>query len=840
MTVAGTKSGNVMRSIGAKTLLALAAAALPALAVAAILGITLVTAVYHAETEFDGATSAARRLTEIRVLIEKEHGLIVRLPAELDLRRIEAYARQIAGVGQELETNITALAAIDGIVAPDALAEIRAIHLEMKRIAEAIVNAAKSFAQTTALELVDGPYDETTKLLRTFLDAVGSNVDGIVEHARSELEASAQWAWRLTPVALVGALFASVFGLWMTRRTFVLPLTRLTEHVVQIGKSGRLDVGQDSRILQREDEIGTLWRSFNLMIADLFEARTRLAQSEAEIRMQFERLDAALNNMLQGLCMFDSDQRLLVWNRRFLSIFGLAPELLRPGMPVRELIELTAGGELFRESADEILAEIERCWSERTPSAFLRELNDGRAISIMHEPIASGGWLTTYEDITERRRAEAKISHMARHDALTNLPNRVLFREHMEESLGRLRRDERLAVLCLDLDHFKHVNDTLGHPIGDNLLQAVAVRLLGCIRESDVVARLGGDEFAVVQIGCNQPAEATQLAARIIDVLSAPYDLQNHHVVVGASIGVAVTPTDGSDPDQLLKSADLALYRAKADGRGAYRFFEPAMDARAQTRRLLESDLRTALRDGEFELYYQPIVQLGTDEIAAFEALLRWNHPRRGMVAPLDFISVAEESGLIANLGAWVLRKACAEAATWSKPVRVAVNLSPMQFKSRELVQTVFSALAASGLAPDRLELEITESALLQDTETTLATLHQLRSFGVRIAMDDFGTGYSSLSYLRSFPFDKIKIDRSFIHELSTRGDCQAIVRAVTGLGSSLGIATTAEGVETREQLKLLKLEGCTEVQGYLFSPPRPAAEVEGLLAARSKHRAVA
>ena len=711
----------------------------------------------------------------------------------------------------------------------------------MKGTAEAIVNAARSFAQTTALELVDGPYDETTKLLRTFLDAVGSNVDGIVEHARSELEASAQWAWGLTPVALVGALFASVFGLWMTRRTFVLPLTRLTEQVVQIRKSGQLDAGQDSRILQREDEIGTLWRSFNLMIADLSEARTRLAQSEAEIRLQFERLDAALNNMSQGLCMFDSDQRLLVWNRRFLAIFGLAPELLRPGMPARELIELTAGGsEIFRESADEIFAENERRWSEGTSSVFLRELTDGRAISIMHEPIASGGWLTTYEDITERRRAEAKISHMARHDALTNLPNRVLFREHMEESLGRLRRDESLAVLCLDLDRFKHVNDTLGHPVGDDLLQAVAVRLLGCVRESDVVARLGGDEFAVVQIGCNQPAEAAQLAARIIDVLSAPYDLKNHHVVVGASIGVAVTPTDGSDPDQLLKSADLALYRAKADGRGTYRFFEPAMDARAQTRRLLETELRTALRDGEFELYYQPIVQLGTDEIAAFEALVRWNHPRRGMVAPLDFISVAEESGLIVRLGAWVLRNACAEAATWSKPVRVAVNLSPMQFKSPELAQTVFSAIAASGLAPDRLELEITESALLQDTEATLATLHQLRSFGVRIAMDDFGTGYSSLSYLRSFPFDKIKIDRSFIHELSTRGDCQAIVRAVTGLGSSLGIATTAEGVETHEQLKLLRREGCTEVQGYLFSPPRPAAEVEELLAARSKYRAVA
>ena len=841
MTAADTKPGSVMQGIGFKMLVAFAAAALPALAVAAILGMTLVREVSNAETDFNHANAAALELSQMRLLIEKEHGLVVRVPGELDLGRVVGYAQKLADIGQEFEVEITKLEATKGMVTAEMLSEIRATRQQMKITTEAIIDAAKSFAQTTALELVDGPYEQTSEVLRTFLDAIASNVDSVVEHARRDLRASSQWAWRLTPVALVGALCAAAFGIWVIRRHFVRPLTRLTEHVLQIRKSGHLDVPQDSRILKRQDEIGTLWRSFNLMIAELSDARTRLAQSEAEIRTQYERLNAALNNMSQGLCMFDSERRLLVWNQRFLSIFGLTAELLRPGMPLREVIELAAGrSEIFLESAEEILAENERLWFDRTPSVLLRELTDGRAISIMHEPIANGGWLTTYEDITDRRRAETKISHMARHDALTNLPNRVLFREHMEESLTRLRRDERLAVLCLDLDHFKNVNDTLGHPVGDDLLQTVADRLRGCIREGDGVARLGGDEFAVVQIGCDQPAEATQLAARIIDVLSVPYDLKNHHVVIGASIGVAVTPTDGSDPDQLLKNADLALYRAKGDGRGTYRFFEPGMDARAQARRVLETDLRTALKEGEFELYYQPIIQLGTDEITTFEALLRWNHPHRGMIPPLDFIPVAEASGLIVPLGTWVLRKACAEAASWSKPVRVAVNLSPMQFKSRDLAQTIFAAIAVSGLAPERLELEITESALLQDTEETLATLHQLRSFGVRISMDDFGTGYSSLSYLRSFPFDKIKIDQSFIHELSTRDDCQAIVRAVTALGSSLGISTTAEGVETHEQLRLLRLEGCTEVQGYLFSPPRPASEVERLLSAKSQQRAVA
>jgi diguanylate cyclase (GGDEF)-like protein len=451
--------------------------------------------------------------------------------------------------------------------------------------------------------------------------------------------------------------------------------------------------------------------------------------------------------------------------------------------------------------------------------------------------MSNGGWVITHEDITERRKAEAKISHMALHDALTNLPNRIFFHEQMKNRLAHLSRDQKFAVLYLDLDRFKTVNDTLGHHYGDKLLRQVAERMSGCLREGDSIARLGGDEFAILQGSVKQPNDAITLASRLIEIAGAPFDLDGHQVVIGVSIGIAIAPTDATDADQLLKNADMALYRAKADGRGAYRFFEAEMDALMQARRALELDLRKALVNGEFELYYQPLVNLKMEDISGFEALIRWNHPARGLVAPLEFIPMAEETALIVPIGEWVLRQACAEAMKWPDHITIAVNLSPAQFKMRNLAQMVMSALAQSGLAASRLELEITESVLLMDNESTLETLHQLRNLGVRISMDDFGTGYSSLSYLRSFPFDKIKIDRSFIHDLATNADSKAIIRAVTGLGSSLGITTTGEGVETHEELEYLKREGCTEAQGYFFSKPKPAREVLKLL---SRHGVIA
>ncbi|MDF3812517.1 EAL domain-containing protein [Rhodopseudomonas sp. BAL398] len=441
------------------------------------------------------------------------------------------------------------------------------------------------------------------------------------------------------------------------------------------------------------------------------------------------------------------------------------------------------------------------------------------------------GFLVAVVDVTERRKAEARIAYMAHHDGLTNLPNRALYQETLQRALEQATRaGTNVGVLCIDLDLFKNVNDSFGHPTGDRLLQMVAERLKQEVGGNDMVARFGGDEFAIVLSPVASPNDASDFAMKLIERLSAPYDMDGLEVVIGASIGIAMSPGDGVEDEELLRNADMALYRAKAAGGGVHHFFEKEMDRQAQLRRDMELDLRRAFARGEFELHYQPLVDLAEDRITGFECLLRWHHPERGMISPADFIPVAEDIGLIVGLGEWVLRKACAEAMTWPADIKIAVNLSPVQFRSRNLVQVVIAALAQSGLAPRRLELEITESLFLAETEANLATLHQLRQLGVRISMDDFGTGYSSLSYLRSFPFDKIKIDRSFVQDLAQRPDCLAIVRAISGLGRSLKITTTAEGVETVDQLDWLRAEGCDEVQGFLFSAARPAAEIKALL----------
>jgi diguanylate cyclase (GGDEF)-like protein/PAS domain S-box-containing protein len=451
------------------------------------------------------------------------------------------------------------------------------------------------------------------------------------------------------------------------------------------------------------------------------------------------------------------------------------------------------------------------------------------------------GVLGTYVDVTERkrleeqlslerRRHEDKISHMAHHDALTDLPNRILFYEKMDELLRHQPQGRSFAVLSVDLDHFKGVNDALGHPIGDKLLQAVATRMRGCVRETDMVARLGGDEFAILQATFAERADASSLATRLIDSVSAPYLIGGHQVAVGISVGIAIAPEDGTASDQLMKNADLALYRCKADGGSRYQFFEPQMDASREERLSLELDLRKASANGEFSVNYQPVVDLKTGMITACEALVRWHHPGRGWVPPQQFIPIAEETGLIVAIGEWVLRRACADAVDWPDDITIAVNVSPVQFRDSDFVRTVTSALESSRLPARRLELEITERVLIQDNIAALAVLRRLKDLGASIAMDDFGTGHSSLSYLRSFPFDRIKIDQTFIHDLPKSKDSLAIVRSVVGLSRSLGIVTTAEGVETRDQLEVLRTEGCTEAQGYFFSPPKEVAEIKQLL----------
>ena len=562
-----------------------------------------------------------------------------------------------------------------------------------------------------------------------------------------------------------------------------------------------------------------------------------LDETERTLAAQNQRLDAALTNMAQGLCMFDAQQRLVVFNQHVAEIFKIPAGRLAVGMHMRELMGMAQTVDQNPEAAE---AAQSKFIAEPFRGTTVTTLHDGTTLLITHRPMADGGFVATFEDITERLLAEERMRHLARHDALTDLPNRVTFHERMKADLGRLRHAEQLAVLSLDLDHFKNVNDALGHPLGDLLLQAAAERMRTCVRDEDMVARLGGDEFAILQVSSDPPSSVTGLAARLIESIEAPYLLQNQQVAVGASVGIAIAPADGQTPDVLMKNADLALYRAKADGGGVYRFFEREMDTRMQARRALELDLRKAVMAGEFEAYYQPIVDIKTGRVTSCEALMRWHHPTRGMVSPTEYIPIAEETGLIVPIGEWMLRQATAEAVRWPNDITIAVNLSPAQFKSRVLVATVISALAASGLPADRLQLEITEMVLLKETSGAFAVLHQLRELGIKIAMDDFGTGYSSLGYLRSFPFDKIKIDSSFIRDLPQKEDSVAIIRAVVGLSSSLGITTIAEGVETREQFDCLMREGCTEAQGFLFAAPKPAGEVRASLRGSDKIAGVA
>jgi diguanylate cyclase (GGDEF)-like protein/PAS domain S-box-containing protein len=575
-------------------------------------------------------------------------------------------------------------------------------------------------------------------------------------------------------------------------------------------------------------------RAMRLMAEELQDANRRLEELVREISVQSLRFRAAIDNMPHGLAMYDAQERLVVVSARFCATVGMPERSIAAGMTLRQALEAGKAHGRFPGQDIEELYERRRMEVRRAGTTETEEHQPDRSLLVTSRPMEGGGCVLVVQDITERRAAESRIAHLARHDTLTDLPNRAELMAQVEQALARAQRGAGFALLCLDLDRFKQVNDTLGHPVGDKLLREVTARLRQSVRAADVVARLGGDEFAIIQDAASQPESATALSERLVSVIGAPYVIDGHGISVGVSIGIALAPADGASAEALMKNADLALYRAKGDGRGTWRCFEPAMDQRIQHRRRLEMDLRAALDRGEFAMVYQPLVDVTTGRLNAFEALLRWNHPTRGVVPPDEFIPLAEETGLILPIGRWVLGRACREAAAWPMPHAVAVNVSPAQFRQPGFVDDVVAALGASGLPPERLELEVTETIMLQDSVATVAQLNRLRRLGVRIAMDDFGTGYSSLSYLRSFPFDKIKIDRSFIRDLGEREEARAIVRAIAALGTSLGMRTAAEGVETQEQLSQLSAEGCTDAQGFLFGRPMPPQQVIDMLGAGS------
>ena len=558
----------------------------------------------------------------------------------------------------------------------------------------------------------------------------------------------------------------------------------------------------------------------------------QLRKRDAELNEQNERFNAALENMSHGLCMFDREQRLVVCNDRYALIYGLSPKLIKPGMTLAQILQHRISSGIYSgDTPEEYIRERWTVVMERQSRTDFQELTDGRTVVIRHHPLADGGWLATHEDISDYRRIENRLAYLAHHDELTGLANRALLRERLDEQMERCRQGANFALLYLDLDGFKGINDTLGHSAGDQLLKAVGERLQNCIRETDLVARFGGDEFAILQASVEQPTDATELAKRINTAINAPFTLGQIEINIGVTIGIALAPKDGSDGEHLLSNADVALYHAKGVCRGTYCLFEPELETGTKNRHALGSDLRGALTRGEFELYYQPLFNLKEGKVSGFEALLRWHHPERGAVSPNEFIPIAEETGHISEIGGWALKQACTEATRWPDEIKVAVNVSPIQFRRGNLVQLVRDTLAATKLSANRLELEITESVLLRETNETLATLHELKEIGVRISMDDFGTGYSSLSYLRSFPFDKIKIDATFVRGHADIG----IIQAVVGLASRLGVETTAEGIETEEQLEIVRAEGCTEAQGHLFALPRPAKDIEHLLPRRRK-----
>jgi len=651
----------------------------------------------------------------------------------------------------------------------------------------------------------------------------------INRNAQARTAQDANWAsWEIAATMTVAALFTLLVG-WYFKNAVTRPLELLTDNVGRLGRALRDDDDPvDISLLERGDEIGDLAVQFSRTFQLLTHARRELQESSrAEISLQRDRLNGAIENMPQGLYMLDADGKIIVANKRLAHIYNLGDTGDLAGVTVREFIELcrTKGAGVKRVISDDTEHEVR---GKYQTSQRVVELDDNRIMTMKVMQLPDGGHVVTHEDITEKQVASEKIEYMAMHDGLTGLANRALFRRHVDQQIEK-GADGEAALLFLDLDRFKIVNDTLGHPIGDALLVQVANRIRALLGADCFAARLGGDEFALYQTNTAQPIGAKKLAADVTRCVSEPFDIDGHHIIIGTSIGIALAPRDGADADELLKNADMALYRAKQEGKGSYRFFEPDMDRKMRDWHEMERDLREAIVAEQFELYYQPLVSLDDRRVLAFEALIRWHHPRRGFVSPADFIPVAEETGLINEIGRWVLDTATRQALQWPDGIAVAVNVSPVQFRTGQLQLKVVSALSHSGLDPERLMIEITEGVFLSDSDQTMAILGDLKLLGVKIAMDDFGTGYSSLSYIRKFRFDKIKIDQSFVRDLNDNPESMAIIRAVTNLCKDLGMVTVAEGVETAEHAAILTEIGCETAQGYHFGRPMRAADTLAL-----------
>ncbi|MEC9405403.1 MAG: EAL domain-containing protein, partial [Pseudomonadota bacterium] len=635
------------------------------------------------------------------------------------------------------------------------------------------------------------------------------------------------------------ALVAFAAVAFLMSRQITRPLTKITRVLTGIAAGDF-----ESKVVgtERLDEVGDIARSVvslqrsvkerDALRERVHEKNSILRSQEAQLREQNVLFDAALNNMSHGLCMFDVDGRLIVSNQRYAELFEVEPGRIKSGMTAAQLATLQKVDAV--ETGDMALHDPrmgDHRYSGGSQSTEMVKIRSGRIVLTTRQPLAEGGWVAISEDITERQEARDRLAFLARHDLLTQLPNRIEFRDQLDMLLNQqLVKGGEFAILCLDLDEFKTVNDSLGHPIGDELLRQVAERLRALIGRKDVVVRLGGDEFAILTGLPCRLADVEELAQSVIWEISQPFQITDHELVIGVSIGITIARADGTAGDELFKQADLALYRAKEDGRNTYRFFEQDMGTAVNDRRELITDLRTAVANGELELYFQPQYTLVDDRVSGFEALVRWNHPTRGMVSPADFIPLAEDTGLITQLGEWVLKEACRIASNWPDHLRIAVNLSPRQLRGHAFGPVLIDALTQTGLKADRLELEVTESVLLTDSEDVLDSLRQAKSLGVKVSMDDFGTGYSSLSYLRRFPFDKIKIDQSFVRSMAYSDDSISIVKAVIELANNLNMTTTAEGVETKQLLDMLTEIGCTEAQGYYLGRPMPVASTEELI----------